>query len=103
MTAWGQLASERVLRSLMKSIAERLKPGNKLSAKQVMALLREQAWLADTLREVVTARQAKREAQERERDSRSKFTKSCGGLRELQVFQDLFQSGFRGGNVGNVQ
>lgn len=67
MTAWGQLASERVLRSLMKSIAERLKPGNKLSAKQVMTLLREQARLADTLREVVSARQAKREAQERER------------------------------------
>lgn len=67
MTAWGQLASERVLGSLMKSIAERLKPGNKLSAKQVMTLLREQARLADTLREVVSARQAKREAQERER------------------------------------
>ena len=41
MTAWGPLPSERVLRSLMKSIAERLKPGNKLSAKQTIVLLLE--------------------------------------------------------------
>ena len=64
MTAWGPLPSERVLRSLMKSIAGRLKPGNKLSAKQVISLLREQARLEDQLRELVTTRQrAKREAE----------------------------------------
>lgn len=89
MTAWGQLASERVLRSLMKSIAERLKPGNKLSAKQVMTLLREQARLADTLREVVSARQAKREAQERERARNIQIANTPTEAKKVQTTENI--------------
>ena len=67
----------------MKSIAERLKPGNQLSAKHVVTLLREQARLADQLYELVTARQkAKREEQARSISTDSTPTEVKNGLND---------------------